>query len=100
LGAREEVGEDLLAELEGEGEEGEFGHETGWAARAGFEVGPGFVTLEVRIVDTVVGAVGESCGGEVGGDVVVSAVVGSSVHVDGGGCEDEETVERLGLGEF
>jgi hypothetical protein len=93
----------LLAELEGECEEGEFGHETSWAAGAGFEVGPGFVALEVGIVDTVVRAVigvGESCGGEVGGDVVVSAVVCSGVHVDGGGCEVEETVESLGLGEF
>lgn len=84
LRAREEVREDLLAELEGEFQEGEFGGETGGAAGAVFEVGPGFVAVEEEgIVCGVVGVVGEGCGGEVGGYVVVAAVVGACVH----GCE-------------
>lgn len=82
LRAREEVGEDLLAEFEGEFQEGEFGSEAGWAARAVFEVGPAFVALEVGV--GIVGVAGECCGGEVGGDEVVSAVVGAGVHDSGG----------------
>lgn len=79
LRAREEVREDLLAELEGEFQEGKFGRETGGAAGAVFEVGPGFVAVEKSGIVCVV-VVGEGCGGEVGGYVVVAAVVGACVH--------------------
>ena len=84
LRAREEVREDLLAKLEGEFQEREFGGETGGAAGAVLEVGPGFVAVEEEGI--VGGGVGEGCGREVGGDVVVSAVVGACFH----GCEVEE----------
>jgi hypothetical protein len=82
---REKVGEDLLAQFEGEFEEGEFGLQAGWAAGAVFEVGPAFVALEeVGIADVVGGGVGvvvgEGGGGEVWCDVVVSAVVCACVH--------------------
>ena len=73
----------MLAELEGEFQQGKFGRETGRAAGAVLEVGPAFVAVEK--VDIVGGGggggvVGDGCGGEVGGYVVVSAVVGAGVH--------------------
>jgi hypothetical protein len=80
---REEVGEDLLTELEGQFQQGEFGLEARWAAGALFEVGPAFVALEVGIAGVVVVVVidvGEGGGGEVWCDVVVSAVVRACVH--------------------
>lgn len=42
------------------------------------EVGPAFVAVDQGILAG--GVVGEGCGGEVGGYVVVSAVVGACVH--------------------
>jgi hypothetical protein len=45
-----------------------------------FEVGPAFVALEVSIADVAGVGVGEGGGGEVGADVVVSAVVCACVH--------------------
>lgn len=45
------------------------------------EVGPAFVAVEEEgIVGGGGGIVGDGCGGEVGGYVVVSAVVGAGVH--------------------
>ena len=49
-----------------------------------FKVGPGFVALEMGMVGVVVC---EGCGGEVGGYVIVSAVVGACVHGCEGGSE-------------
>jgi hypothetical protein len=81
LGVREQVGEDLLTQFEREFQEREFGLEACWATGTLLEVGPAFVALEKEgIVGCGGGVVGEGCGGEVGGYVVVSAIVGACVH--------------------
>lgn len=81
LSVGEEVEEDLLAEFEGEGEEGEFWFEAGGGAGAVFEFGVAFVAGEVGVFgDGVVGVGVGVCEG-VRADLVVSAVVCACVHV-------------------